>query len=82
MKKAEGALTKIQAVSGPTQTIVLLKLDLSSLQSVRDFASKVKEHTDKIHLLINNAGGKLLHSKGEPRPTSKAGVYHLCALFT
>ena len=40
----------------PEANITLLKLDLSSLKSVRQFAKEVAERVDLIDILINNAG--------------------------
>ena len=36
--------------------VEIRKLDLSSLQSVRDFASGIVKDNIKVHILINNAG--------------------------
>ena len=36
--------------------LIVLQLDLASLQSVRDFAQEVLARADKVNLLINNAG--------------------------
>lgn len=36
--------------------LVVMKLDLSSLASIRTFAADLKAKEKKIHMLINNAG--------------------------
>ena len=36
--------------------IIAKKLDLSSLQSVREFASDITKTEEELHILINNAG--------------------------
>ena len=36
--------------------LVVMKLDLASLASVRTFAADLKAKESKIHMLINNAG--------------------------
>jgi short-subunit dehydrogenase len=36
----------------------LISLDLGAFESVRKFAKSVQEIQSKIHILINNAGGK------------------------
>ena len=41
---------------GSPGALIVLQLDLASLQSVRDFAEEVLSRADKINLLINNAG--------------------------
>ena len=40
----------------PNAIISQVKLDLASLQSVRQFAAKIRETETQIDLLINNAG--------------------------
>jgi NAD(P)-dependent dehydrogenase (short-subunit alcohol dehydrogenase family) len=40
----------------PNANIVVMKLDLSSLASVRQFVDKVFQQESQIDLLINNAG--------------------------
>jgi len=55
LKKAESAVNDIK-IRNPKANIVVIKLDLSSLSSVRQFAKKVSEQESKIDILINNAG--------------------------
>ena len=40
----------------PGANITALKLDLSSLKSVREFAKQITESESKVDILINNAG--------------------------
>jgi len=54
VRKAERAVQDIRRHTSSGQLIVL-KLDLASLQSVRDFAARVCQEK-YIHVLINNAG--------------------------
>ena len=53
--KAEKAVRDIHRHTSCGQLIVL-KLDLASLQSVRDFAARICQEEEYIHVLINNAG--------------------------
>ena len=54
---AEKAMTEIQSnVNSYHGNITVMKLDLSSLQSVRDFAEGFSKKYKKLDLLINNAG--------------------------
>jgi len=53
--KAEKAVRDIRRQTSSGQLIVL-KLDLASLQSVRDFAARICRQEEHIHVLINNAG--------------------------
>ena len=52
--KAQKAVHDIRRHTSRGQLIVL-KLDLSSLQSVRDFTARVCQQEEHIHVLINNA---------------------------
>ena len=53
-EKAEKTATEIRKDTG--NQVEVLKLDLSSLQSVRDCAKTLLEKEEKIDILINNAG--------------------------
>ncbi|AZQ63070.1 SDR family NAD(P)-dependent oxidoreductase [Flammeovirga pectinis] len=55
IEKAEKAKQEI-VKTVPGAEIIVMKLDLNSLQSVRNFASAYKEQFDRLDLLINNAG--------------------------
>ena len=53
-EKAEKTATEIRKDTG--NQVEVLKLDLSSLQSVRDCAKTLLEKEEKVDILINNAG--------------------------
>jgi retinol dehydrogenase 12 len=53
--RGQDALTEIKERSGSTK-VELLSLDLASLASIRSFASTVMSATDRIDVLLNNAG--------------------------
>lgn len=53
--KAAAAMAEIRR-RVPQADVALMKLDLSSLASVRDFASEFRDRHARLHLLINNAG--------------------------
>lgn len=55
MTKARIAADEIRQKSG-NGNVTVKKLDLASLQSVRDLAKDVQEHEDRLDVLINNAG--------------------------
>ena len=55
MKKAEIAAEEIRSDTG-NKNVVIKKLDLSSLKSVRDFAEDILKSEPRIDILINNAG--------------------------
>lgn len=54
--KGEAAQTEIKAVSG-NQSVDLLIADLSSQQSIRQFAQEFKDKYQRLDVLVNNAGG-------------------------
>ena len=54
-RSTDNVTTRIQS-RAPGAKVDIFKLDLSSMQSVRDFAEIVKSKYDEIHVLINNAG--------------------------
>ena len=58
IKKAQEAAEEIRKLSG-NGNIVVEKLDLASLESVRSFAEKINKQEERINILINNAGKKL-----------------------
>ena len=55
MRKGEKALEKAKAESS-SKDILLMHLDLSSLDSVRNFAKEFLSKYSKLNILINNAG--------------------------
>ncbi|KAH8171316.1 short chain dehydrogenase domain-containing protein [Sarocladium implicatum] len=54
-KKVEEVASEIKKQFPGVKTVVVL-LDLSSIQSIRDAAAKVNENVDHVDVLINNAG--------------------------
>ena len=54
VEKAEAAADDIRKDTG--SVVVVMKCDLSSLESVRQCAAKLVEDEGKIDLLVNNAG--------------------------
>lgn len=58
MTTARIAADEIWQKSG-NGNVVVKKLDLASLQSVRDFAKDIQENEERLDILINNAG--ILH---------------------
>jgi hypothetical protein len=62
--QGEKALELIKQAGSSTR-VQLLSLDLGDFRSVRKFAKSVHEIVQsKIHILINNAGGKSNHYAG------------------
>lgn len=55
MTKARMAADAIRQQSG-NGNVVVKKLDLASLQSVRDLAKDIHENEERLDILINNAG--------------------------
>lgn len=55
--KAERAAESIRKSSGNSH-VVVHKLDLASLNSVRTFAKRIKSSEPHLNILINNAGEK------------------------
>ncbi len=55
MEKGEQVKKQIVAESG-NSTVYLMKCDLASFDSIRDFAREYKRRFSGLHLLINNAG--------------------------
>jgi len=64
----------------PTRSddVVVKKLDLSSMNSIRAFATEILESESKIHILINNAGVMMCpHWKTEDGFEMQMGTNHL-----
>lgn len=55
VERGEAALAEVKEKSG-NQNVVFVRLDLGSLESVREFAAKIIEDEPRIDILINNAG--------------------------
>ncbi|XP_076815414.1 retinol dehydrogenase 14-like isoform X2 [Clavelina lepadiformis] len=55
LEKAEAAKEKIKETVSPSD-IVVMKLDLASLDSIREFSKAVNENESHLDILINNAG--------------------------
>ena len=54
-EKAEAAVEEIKKQSGNTN-VAFMKLDLSSLESVKNFAAEFLQKEARLDILINNAG--------------------------
>ncbi len=55
MKKGQLALNEIREKSG-NENIFLMKLDLASCESIREFVKEYEKKEDQIHVLLLNAG--------------------------
>ena len=55
-EKGEAALSELIAKSG-NRNVEPMLADMSSMESVRRLASDVKAGHEKLHVLVNNAGG-------------------------
>lgn len=67
IKRGEDALKEIKERS-ESQNVHLIQLDLSSMESIRQFSKKYHELETQLHVLINNAGVMAI-----PRATTKDG---------
>ncbi|CAG2174513.1 unnamed protein product, partial [Oppiella nova] len=65
--RAENAIKEIVS-RNPNANIIHIKLDLSSLQSIRAFVQQIYENETKIDILVNNAGVCLI-----PESTTEDG---------
>ncbi|MCA9927974.1 MAG: SDR family oxidoreductase [Anaerolineales bacterium] len=54
-ERGEQALAQVKAGSGSSD-VTLMLCDLSSQQSIRDFAEQFRAAHDRLHVLVNNAG--------------------------
>ena len=76
-EKGEAAVVQVKKRSG-NENVVFLKLDLSSLESVRTFSSKVLASEPHIDILVNNAGVMACpYSKTADGFEMQIGVNHL-----
>lgn len=55
-EKAEQAIRELQAANQKATSIVFLKLDLASLESVKEAASEFLRRETRLDILVNNAG--------------------------
>lgn len=55
MDTAERAAAKIRSTTGNRQAVAK-KLDLSSLQSVREFCKEILKEESRLDIIVNNAG--------------------------
>ncbi|KAM9861071.1 retinol dehydrogenase 13 [Aulostomus maculatus] len=77
MTRARLAADEIRQQSG-NGNVVVKKLDLASLQSVRDLAKDVRENEERLDILINNAGIMMCPKwKTEDGFEMQFGVNHL-----
>ena len=65
-EKGEEAAKRIRDETG-NQNVVVKRLDLGSLKSVRDFASNFIRSEYRLDILVNNAGvtGKILYGRNK-----------------
>jgi NAD(P)-dependent dehydrogenase (short-subunit alcohol dehydrogenase family) len=59
VEKADKAAAEIKK-DLPNADIIVMKLDLSSMKSVREFAKKFQSEQTRLDVLVNNAGGATL----------------------
>lgn len=60
--KAEAAIEEVKKAV-PNGNVSYLKLDLTSFASVKDAAEEFKRRSDRLDVLINNAGKYILSQK-------------------
>ncbi|MBN9654060.1 SDR family NAD(P)-dependent oxidoreductase [Halobacillus sp. GSS1] len=77
MERGQEAFLSIQK-ENPNAEIDVMALDLSDLQSVKDFAEAYKEKYDKLDLLLNNAGVMTTpYGKTQDGFEQQLGINHL-----
>ncbi|XP_070577917.1 retinol dehydrogenase 13-like [Ptychodera flava] len=77
LEKASKAAEEVK-LSSKNENVVVKKLDLSSLQSVRDFAKEIQTEESRLDILINNAGVMACpHMKTQDGYELQLGVNHL-----
>ncbi|KAG7329991.1 hypothetical protein KOW79_006213 [Hemibagrus wyckioides] len=75
--KAEVAQREIVAESG-NQNVLIRKLDLADIKSIREFADVISKEEKQLHILINNAGVMMCpYSKTADGFEMQFGVNHL-----
>ncbi|CAJ61534.1 SDR family NAD(P)-dependent oxidoreductase [Frankia alni] len=70
-ERAERVRARIEAAGGPEPTVLLA--DLADLGDVARLAADVERHTDRLDVLVNNAGVGF-GTPGAPRETSADGI--------
>ncbi len=77
-EKGKAAVEEVKKRSDNFNAVLFAQLDLASLQSVRDFSSKMLETEPQIDILINNAGIMIPpYTKTEDGFEIQFGVNHL-----
>ncbi|XP_071497989.1 retinol dehydrogenase 12-like [Diadema antillarum] len=77
LKKAEEAQLWVIRESG-NKNVVVKKLDLASMKSIRDFAAEIKREEKHLEILLNNAGIMMCpHWKTDDGFEMQFGVNHL-----
>ncbi|XP_014668004.1 PREDICTED: retinol dehydrogenase 13-like [Priapulus caudatus] len=77
VEKGEEAKKEIQQETN-NENIEVMKLDLASLKSVKEFSTQLLEKESKIHILINNAGIMMVDkAKTEDNFELQIGTNHL-----
>jgi NAD(P)-dependent dehydrogenase (short-subunit alcohol dehydrogenase family) len=75
--KAESAANEIRQTN-PSGEVVVMKLDLGDLDSVRDFAAALQARYDRLDVLLNNAGSMVPpYGKTAQGFETQIGVNHL-----
>ena len=62
MDKGQLALEEIKEVSG-NKDVYLMKLDLASCKSIREFAAEYRKKEDRLHIMLLNAGVMITPNK-------------------
>ena len=75
-EKGEAAVVQVKKRSG-NENVVFMQLDLSSLESVRSFSSKVLASEPRIDILVNNAGVVCPYEQTVDGLEIQFGVNHL-----
>lgn len=74
MDRANKAAEEVRKRTG-NGNVIVKKLDLASLQSVRELAKDVLASEERLDVLINNAGKKITTSDGETFSNSYETVF-------
>ena len=65
LERGEAALQDIVTTTG-NKNISVMKLDVSSTESIKAFVAEVKQKTPKLHIIINNAGAWFTDRRESP----------------